>query len=100
MSNIQNPMKEKKVLEKIEVFNKNRSSKNLRKIIIASMDIEKCYPNILSLQSAQIIRRMWEESNLVMEGIEVDNLCRYLGKFLKPAENIEEGFEELNFQEN
>ena len=83
------------VIEKIEDYNKNRSSKNLKKVIIASMDIEKCYPNILSLESAQIIRRMWEESNLIMEGIEVDNLCKYLGKFLKTDEIVREGFEEL-----
>ena len=59
------------------------------------MDVEKCYPNLLSLESAQIVIRMWEESSLVIEGIEVDDLCKYLGKYLKPEEVIEEGFEEL-----
>ena len=85
------------VINKIEVFNESRFRKNLKtkKIIIASMDVEKCYPNLLSLESAQIVRRMWEESLLVIEGIEVDNLCKYLGKYLKPEEVIEEGFEEL-----
>ena len=84
------------VLEKVEEYNKNRKKNiKLRKVIIASMDIEKCYPNILSLPSAKIIRRMWVESDLEIEGIEVDFLCRYLGKYLKPNEVIEEGFEEL-----
>ena len=58
------------------------------------MDIEKCYPNILSLESAQIIRKMWEESNLEMEGVKIDNLCRYLGNFPKP-EVIKEGYEDI-----
>ena len=59
------------------------------------MDVEKCYPNILSLESAQIIRRMWEESDMVIAGIEADHLCRYLGKYLKPTEVVEEGFKEI-----
>ena len=85
------------VLDKIEEYNKTRMKKklNLKKIIIASMDVEKCYPNILSLESAQIIRRMWQESDMVIEGVDVDFLCRYLGKYLKPIEVIEEGFTEL-----
>ena len=49
----------------------------------------------LTLESAQIIRRMYEESDMVIEGVEVDFLCRYLGKYLKPTEVIEEGFTEL-----
>ena len=69
------------VLNKIETFNKNRLENNpgLKKLIIASMDVEKFYPNILSEKSAKIIRHMWEESNLSIEGIDTDNLCRYLG---------------------
>ena len=62
------------VIDKIEVFNRSRVGKNLKKLIIASMDVEKCYPNLLSLESAQIVRKMWEESALVIEGIEVDTL--------------------------
>ena len=83
------------VLNKIEEFNKTRSGRKLRKIIIASMDIEKCYPNILSKESAGIIRKMWEESELEILEIEADHLCRYLGKYLKPNEVVEEGFEHL-----
>ena len=83
------------VIHKIEEYNKSRSEKNLKKIIIASMDVEKGYPNILSKESAQIIRKMFEESELVIDGIEVESLCRYLGKYLKREEVIEEGFEDL-----
>ena len=84
-------------LNKIENFNKSRLTRrqNLKKMIIASMDIEKYYPNILSLQSAKIIRRMWEELEMEMMGLEVDEICKYLGKHLKQWEVIEEGFEEL-----
>ena len=48
------------VLNKIETFNKNRLENNhgLKKLIIASMDVEKFYPNILSEKSAKIIRRI------------------------------------------
>jgi hypothetical protein len=59
------------------------------------MDVEKYYPNILSDKSAKIIRKMWEDSELSMEGIDFDNLCRYLGSHLKKEEILEEGFEEL-----
>ena len=38
---------------------------------------------------------MWEESNLSIEGIDTDNLCRYLGIHLKKKEAFEEGLEEL-----
>ena len=67
-------------------------------MIIASMDIEKFYPNILSLQSAQIIRKMWEELEMIMDAIDVDILCKYLGKHLKPNEVAEEEFEDLLYK--
>ena len=85
------------VISKFEEFNKNRFEKTpgLRKLIIASMDIEKFYPNILSEESAAIIRNMWEESDISMEGVDIDNLSNYLGKVLKKLEIAEEGFAEI-----
>ena len=85
------------VLNKIEMFNKKRLNNNptLKRLIIASMDIEKYYPNILSAKSARIIRRMWEESDLSMDGIEFHKVSRYLGNHLKKEEIAEEGFEEI-----
>ena len=59
------------------------------------MDIEKFYPRILSARSARIIRRMWEESDIVMDSIDIDTLSRYLGIHMKKEDVIEEGFEEL-----
>ena len=59
------------------------------------MDVEKYYPNILSAQSAKIIKRMWEESDLIIEGIDLDKLVRYLGIFLTKEEIVDEAFEEL-----
>ena len=52
------------VLNKIEMFNKRRFGKNpsLKKLIIASMDIEKFYPNILSEKSARI--NIWLNARL------------------------------------
>ena len=87
------------VLHKFEMFNKRRLKINpkLKKLVIASMDIEKFYPNILSAKSAKIIRKMWEESELIIEGIDVDKLIRYLGNFLSRKEIIEEEFEELMY---
>ena len=38
---------------------------------------------------------MWEESELDIEGIDTDNLSRYLGIHLNKEEIAEEGFEEL-----
>ena len=66
-----------------------------KKLVIASMDIEKFYNNIISEKSAKIVRKMWEESELDIEGIDNDNLSRYLGIHLKKEEIAEEGFEEL-----
>ena len=59
------------------------------------MDIEKWYPNILSKQSAKKVRKMWEESKLLIDEIDVDHLARYLGKHLKLEEVIEEAFGEI-----
>ena len=85
------------VLNKFESFNNRRLkiSPKPKKLIISSMDIVKYYPSILSAQSAKIIRRMWEESDLIIEGIDYDKLVRYLGVILKKEEVIEEAFEEL-----
>ena len=85
------------VLNKFETFNKRRldSSPVLRKLIIASMDIEKYYPNILSKPSAKIIRRMWEDSELSIDGIDLDKLIFYLGIHLTEEDIIQEGFTDL-----
>ena len=85
------------VLNKFEKYNKERFEKNpgLKKLIIASMDIEKFYPSILSQKSARIIRKMWEESELSIEGVDINKLSEYLGKHLKKEEIIEEEFEEI-----
>ena len=48
----------------------------------------------MSLESAKIIRRMWEESDLLID-IDLDKLVRYLPIFLKKDEILEEGFTEL-----
>ena len=88
------------VLNKFEMYNKRRLQSNpgIRNLIVASMDIEKYYPNILSDKSAKIIRKMWEESDLSIEGIDYDKLRSYLGKHLKKEEIVEEGFEELLYK--
>ena len=85
------------VLNKFEKYNKERFEKSLglKKLIIASMDIEKFYPSILSQKSARIIRKMWEESELSIEGVDINKLSEYLGKHLKKEEIIEEEFEEI-----
>ena len=85
------------VLNKFEKYNKERFEKNpgLKKLIIASMDIENLYPSILSQKSARIIRKMWEESELSIEGVDINKLGEYLGKHLKKEEIIEEEFEEI-----
>ena len=61
------------------------------------MNIEKFYPNILSDGSADIIRIMWEESDLPLK-IDGEFLSRYLGKHLSKEEIKEEGFEDLVFK--
>ena len=69
------------VIYKFEEYNKTRIEKfpGTRKLVVASMDIEKFYPNILSEGSSDIIRTMWEESDLPLE-IDGEFLSRYLGK--------------------
>ena len=62
------------------------------------MDIEKYYPNIISKPSARIIRNMWEESDLLMESIEYDEISLYLGKHLKMEDIIKEGIEDLVYK--
>ena len=39
------------------------------------MDIDKWYPNVLSRPSAKIVRRMWEESELTIDGIDMEYIC-------------------------
>ena len=88
------------VLNKFEMFNKRRPQSNpkLKKLIIASMDVEKYYPNIISDKSAKIIRKMWEKSELSIEGIDFDKLSKYLGKHLNQEEIMEEKFEEILYR--
>ena len=38
---------------------------------------------------------MYEESELIIEGIDIDKLARYLGTHMKKEEIAEEGFEDL-----
>ena len=85
------------VIHKFVEFNKNRFERfhGFKKLIIASTDIEKFYPSILSEESAAIIRQMWEESKLSMEEVDVDALSKYLGKTLKKLEIVKEEFEEI-----
>ena len=64
-------------------------------MVIASMDIEKFYNNILAEESAKEIRDMWEESELTIDGIDTDTVSKYLGIHLKKEEVVKEGFEEL-----
>ena len=84
------------VIDKFEEYNRSRFDMipGLRNIIVASMDIEKFYPSILSKESAKTIRGMWDESQLPME-IDMDSLSNYLGKKLKKNKIAEEGFEDL-----
>ena len=83
-------------IQKIEAFNARRLENNLglKKLVLASMDIEKFYPNILSEGSAKVIRKMWEESELSID-TDSDKLSRYLGVHLKKEEIVEEEFEEF-----
>ena len=84
------------VLNKFEELNKMRSENpKFRKLIIASMDIEKWYPNVLSKPSAKIVRKIWVESGLTIEGVDMEQLALYLGKYLSMAEVVEEAFEEI-----
>ena len=64
------------VIEKIEMYNKRKLLENpkLMKLKMASMDIEKFYPNILSEPSAKIIRIMWEDSELKIKPIHMEQL--------------------------
>ena len=85
------------VINKFENFNQRRmmNKSRKRKLIIASMDIEKFYQSLLSANSSKIIRKMWETSDLSIQGIDMDKLIRYLGSHLQKEEIIEEGFEEI-----
>ena len=78
------------VFNKFEMYNKRRLQANpgIRNLIVASMDIEKYYPNILSDKSAKIIRKIWEESDLSIKGIDYDKLSSYLGKHHKKEEIV------------
>ena len=84
------------VLNKFEEYNSRREDiPGLKKLIVASMDIEKWYPSNLSGKSAKIVRRMWEESDLLIDEIEYEELALYLGKILSKKEVIEEAFEDV-----
>ena len=85
------------MLNKFEEFNKTRVERGLdkKKIVIASMDIDKFYPNIIAENSAKTVRQMWEDSKLSVAGIEIDEVSFYLGKYLTPEEIEQEGFKDL-----
>ena len=66
----------------------------IKKLIVGSMDIEKFYPNILSEKSADIVRRMLEESNIPLE-MDGEILNMYLSKHLSKEEIAQEKFEDI-----
>ena len=84
------------VLNQFEDFNRTRlENTRLRKLIIASIDVEKGYPSILLKNSAKIVRKIFEESELIIEEIEVDKLSLYLGKHISKEEVAQEEFEDI-----
>ena len=79
------------VISKFEEFNKSRFDKfpGLRHLTIVSK-----YPSILSEESARIIRQMWEESEMPLDAIDMDNLSKYLVMKLIKPEIAEEDIED------
>ena len=84
------------MLEKFEEYNKKREDNYANKnIIIASMDIKKWYPNIIAEPSARIVKQMWEDSEVNLEGVDYTEISKYLGKHLTSEDAKKEILEEL-----
>ena len=85
------------MLHKFEEYNRMRKELRVegKNIIVGSMDINKFYPSIIPEGSGKSIRRVFGKSKVKLEGLEVDPICKYLGKHLTAEEIEEEGFGEI-----
>ena len=90
------------LLSRIETYNKDRIEKgfNKKKMILASMDIEKWYQNTLARPSTKVIMKMLIESELKFVGIEYDDVSKFLGEEMSKEENIKENFQEIVYMKN
>ena len=84
------------LLAKFEEYNKTRVGKGLgnAKIVIASMDIKKWYPNMLVAPMAKEIRKMISDSEIEFDGIDHEAITKYLGKQMTKEEILAENLQD------
>ena len=89
------------VLNTFEEYNRSRIENgfDMENIIIGSMDIEKWYPSMIAEPSAKGIKEMILKSEVEFEGINYEEVCKYLGKFLTREQILEEKLEGLLYIE-
>ena len=59
------------------------------------MDIKKFYPSIIAEESAWIIRNMWEECKVTIEGVDFEEVSKYLGTCLTNEEIEKENLKDV-----
>ena len=85
------------LLGKFEEYNKNRveNGHGEENIIVGSMDIEKWYPKTKPIPSAKTIKQMILNSKIKFDGINYEEVAKYLGKYMTIEEILEVEMEEI-----
>ena len=70
------------VLSKFEEFNEHRTIKGYsnKNVIIASMDIDKWFPNMKLKPMTKEVKQMIIDSNIEFKGIDYESASKYLGE--------------------
>ena len=89
------------LLFSLEQYNKSRFEKGAsnRKVVLASMDIDKWFPNMKLKPMTTEIKEMIERSGIEFKEIEYDAASKFLGERMTIEEIIEENMEDLLYVE-
>ena len=86
------------VLRHFEDYNKIENRQINKPKALFSMDIKSFYPSIDVHKAAAIARLMWERSPLSIQGVDYDELAKYLGSNLSPIEILNENISHLVYK--
>ena len=76
-------------------INKFNSTKKEGEIEIISMDVKALYPSLNIEEVASTLAQIYEEGDLVIEGVNWEEATKYIAMMLKPEEIERLGFSEI-----
>jgi hypothetical protein len=80
------------MIASINKFNNNNDKCNMN---IISMDVKALYPSIDIREVAAVVRQIYQESKLEIDGVNWEEACKYLALLIKPEEITTMGLTEV-----